>query len=80
MSTIRLGSPILSAIEVAAIASVGAINAPRIDPILQSNPANRYFAATATPITVKNTRPIANTRILTMLHENSRHDVVHAAE
>jgi hypothetical protein len=79
-STTRFGSPILLAIEVAAIASVGAITAPRTNPIRQSNPGNRYCAATATPITVKVTRPKARDSMFTMLHENSRHDVTQAAE
>ncbi len=63
----RFGNPIRVAIEVAAIASVGATTAPRTKPMRQSNPERNQGATRATPSTVKMTSPKARNKILTRL-------------
>src|SRR6266436_4746974 len=66
--------------EVAAMASVVATTAPKTKPSLQSKPGNTQRAASATPSTVKPTRPKARRRMLTKLNLKSRQEVSQAAE
>ena len=75
----RPGSPTRRAMEVAAMASVGATTAPSTNPRRQSKPAKTAGAIRATATTVKPTRPKARRKMLTRLYRKSRQEVVQAA-
>jgi len=64
----RRGSPTRRAMEVAAIASVGATTAPSTKPRRQSKPAKTLGATSATAITVNPTKPKARRKMLTRLY------------
>ena len=76
--TRRRGSPTRSAIEVAAVGSVGDTIAPSTNAVGQSSPGIIACATAATTTVVASTSPTASSEISAMFARTSRSEVKYA--